>query len=179
MLENVILLRGTQLEFGGTMKHIITMTAFILAGFVARAEIKRIVVDLDYKTLKITPTSKKQSAVQARNAKKVKVYIPNEMIGIAAKPDDDVTCLTHTGSLLTVLPKQQMARVDNTKGDEFSYLIVSAKISTSTEKQVLSNYVLDDGRKVVTAFVVGETTGSGYYIRHGGEISPKFACSKN
>lgn len=160
------------------MKQILLTVLLILVGFLARAELKRIYVDLDYKMIKGSNSSNRYSSEDNKKYKNIKVFMPdlNDQINVK---ETSVICQTHTGSRLTVSPKEQSAHINTNSGEVLNYLIVQARDTHREQNEIESIYALDDGRKIVMTFPSGSTDGQGFYVRRGGSKSPSFPCSKN
>ncbi len=98
--------------------------------------------------------------------------------GRAQKP---VECVTHTGSILVIDQAAKSISIETTSGKQESYRIVSvSEMSLESYPPVAqTTYKMDDGRSVVTSFRGDEKTGTGNFIRIGGEYSPEFkSCRK-
>ena len=92
-----------------------------------------------------------------------------------------VECVTHTGSILVIDKAAKSISLETTSGKQESYRIVSVSemILESNPPIEQTTYKMDDGRSVVTSFRGEEKTGTGNFIRIGGEFSPEFkSCRK-
>ena len=165
------------MDFGGTLKYAFILAVPLFLALFAQAELKRIIVDLDYKMVKGPSHSKTLSPGATQKQKKVEVYMP-DFSTESKNTVQDVTCLTHTGSKLTVSPKRQSVFIDTASGDRLNYMIVTTLGSGSTKNKLESKYLLDDGRKIVMTFIDESSDGQGYYVRQSGDTSPAFACSR-
>lgn len=92
-----------------------------------------------------------------------------------------VECVTHTGSILVINERLRTVTIETTSGEKSSYKITAteAMVLESMPPQYQTTYKLDDGRSVVTNFRDTAKTGTGNFIRIGGEYSPEFkSCRK-
>lgn len=98
-----------------------------------------------------------------------------------ARGGRNVECVTHTGSILIIDEARKEISLETTSGETKTYRITGTdmRVLESMPPQYQSFYKMDDGRQVVTIFREGQKTGSGNFIRIGGEYSPEFkSCRK-
>lgn len=92
-----------------------------------------------------------------------------------------VECVTHTGSILIIDEARKEISIETTSGKKETYRITDTDMMVleSMPPQYRTVYKMDDGRSVVTTFRADEKTGTGNFIRIGGEYSPEFrSCRK-
>lgn len=87
-----------------------------------------------------------------------------------------VECVTHTDSIMTINEAAGSLSLETTSGETANYSIVDIDvlILESMPPVEQKTYALDDGRKVVISFRGEQKTGTGYFIRLNGEVSPQF-----
>lgn len=106
------------------------------------------------------------------------VYLPAEASKRPAPraSENVVECVTHTGSLLTIDEVARSISLETTAGKKADFRIVgqNLKVLESMPPVYQETYQMDDGRSVVTMFRGEQRTGTGYFIRLGGETSPEF-----
>lgn len=87
-------------------------------------------------------------------------------------------CITHTGSDLVI--GSSSVSLTTTDGEKAEYQIVDTDVMViETYPSILQTvYKLNDGRSLETEFTLGETTGTGQFIRVDRSRSPEFSCIK-
>ena len=122
-------------------------------------------------------------AITDEAGKVTKLRLPNPIPPASAgsvSAGQSVRCVTHTGSFLDVDVKKKNVTIRATDGRDLDVKIT--KIETIILESIpaieQNTYRLEDGRSIVVGIRDGQSKGTGYYIRVGGDTSPSFECTK-
>jgi hypothetical protein len=117
--------------------------------------------------------------------KTISVTLPEANGGGGGQPGGSgssiVSCVTHTGSKLTIDASAKSATLVATDGQTHKMRITNVDSLTLESNPPISEniYSLNDGRKIETWFRGDEKSGHGKFIRVDGSRSPEFTCKEN